>query len=376
MKKQLINSIYQTISYVRESLGWIIGFIQRCALWSWEFHASKLDLDNKTNIVYIGRKKQRDLAMQLLGINKTDNKVNALAALNSDSVIVSEFSFPNSMCVPIVLSTIVGLDQTKSFESSIEKINKNRSRFYRKNRHSYRLKQVYEDSDIDFVNEKMFRPYAAARHGDSVSHLSRNEIAKMARYTGALNLLYFNDEIVGCHIGKEIVRNGKRYWRSIRAGYPEHVYSESIRFGEINNMNNFLEMEWTFNQGFDFFDLSISLARPLSSVLQWKRSYRGLLSFIGNYSYFHISPPKHQESTFFWHSPLFSKENGALSLHIGIPSTVSNDEAIEYITAMKFGGLANVYLHCQKTPDIKVMDHLMSLYQQFESKPNVKIIEH
>jgi len=374
MKHYLLKKLYPLLSYLRESLGWLIGLFQRACFWQWHRHVFIDTADHNRHIVYFGRNHKLNRAMQLLGRNDSIKPATETNVPPEESIIIRELPFSGAICAPIVLSTVVSLDQSKSFESAISLINKSRVRYYKKNRDAYLLKQVFDDADIDIASETMLKPYADSRHGDGVSHLTREDIVKIARITGALHFVYLNNELVACKVSKEVKRHGKRYWRSIRAGYPEHVFKDAHRFGEIHNMNIFLAMEWAFNEGYDYFDKSIALARPLNKVLQWKRSYRGLLSLMGNYTYFHIAPPQDQASTFFWHSPLFSKEKHQLTLHIGIPDTTSEVDALEYLSFMGFGGLSVVYLHCDSKPPAKYLAYINTLYKHFELKPEIKIL--
>jgi len=281
---------------------------------------------------------------------------------------------PGAICMPNYLSTILPLD--RPLEELIRRINKDKLRFYRKNREAYRFRQLLNDEEIEYVDKTMFRPYATNRYGEGAAQLELPVIEKMARDTGVLNLIYFNDEEVACYIGSEFSRDGKRYWRGTRSGYTEKVYSDSKRFGETNNMNTFMEIEWIIQNGFDYYDIGISLARPNDGVIQWKRAYRGNLDLMGNYTYFYICPPKSNTCEYFWENPVFGLEGKKLTLHLGKPSIKSDEEFIQHIRQMGFGGLSVVYLHCEQIPSESILTALRGLYNHLEYRPIIKPVNH
>jgi hypothetical protein len=368
MKHQFLRIAYGLLSTLRERLGYGVALLQRACFWQWEFKQGIGTLPSGHTVQYSGRKSQRERAMLLL--NVTDK-----APSSSETVTISEMPFVGAICLPIVLSTVIPLKNRPHFDALLAQLNASRVRHFMKNRHAYALKQVVADADVDFAYTHLLKPYAASRHGEGVSHLTRYEVAKMAKITGALHFFYHHDELVGCQIGKPISRDGKRYWRCIRAGYPENVFSDLSRFGEVHNSNVMSSIEWAFNQGYDFFDIAITLARPFDGVLQWKRSYRGLLSLMGNYSYFHLSLPTHNRTSFFWHTPLLTTNNGLLHLHIGIPQGTTDEDATAYLGMMGFGGLATVTVYSADTPSSKIRDYLTKLYRHFDTQPNICYIK-
>ena len=132
-------------------------------------------------------------------------------------------------------------------------------------------------------------------------------------------------------------------------------------------------MEWAHKQGYQYYDKSIVLARPQDKVMQWKRSYRGLLNLMGNYTYFYIRLPKNS-CRFLWQSPLFGKENNQVTLHIGLPVGESDESIMAYLSAFGFGGLSTLYLHTEGSVSAKILKYIDGLYTHYEAKPTIKIL--
>ena len=203
MKTHFLRTFYWLLSTLRERLGYFVTLAQRLCFWQWEFKRPIGSLASGHAVLYSGRKSQRERAMLLL--NVTDKMPSS-----SETITISEMPFASEICLPIVLSTATPLKNKTSFEGLFRQFNASRVRYFVKNHHTYTLKQVWDDASIDDAYERLFKPYAAARHGENVSHLTRFEVAKMAKVTGALHFLYQNDELVGCQIGKPITRGGRR----------------------------------------------------------------------------------------------------------------------------------------------------------------------
>jgi hypothetical protein len=368
MKLRFLRTFYWLLSLLRERLGYAAALAARACFWKWQFNQAIGTLASGHAVQYHGRQSQRERAMLLLNLSHH-------TLSTAETITISELPFKDAICLPIVLSTVIPLKNHRTFDTLLSQFNASRVRYFVKNRHAYTLKQVSTNVDVDFAYTHLFKPYAASRHGDGVSHLSRHEVAKMAQITGALHFLYQDEILVGCQIGKPMTLNGKRYWRCIRAGYPESIFSDSQRFGEVHNSNVMSSIEWAFIQGFDFFDIAITLARPFDGVLQWKRSYRGLLCLIGNYSYFHLSLPTHNRPSFFWHTPLVSTENGLLHLQLGLPQGITNESATAYLAMMGFGGLAQVTVYCDDTPPHNISAYLTKLYRHYDAPPNICYIK-
>jgi hypothetical protein len=313
------------------------------------------------------------MAMLLLGTHDNTKAVIKLSEVAlKDKVIVSEAPFPGAICMPNYLSTILPID--RPFDELLENIGKDKLKFYREHRKYYRIRTIQDDVEIEHLDKAMLRPYAAERYGGGAAHLALSVVKRIAKVTGDFNLIYFNDKEVACHIGQEYSRWSKRYWRGNRSGYPEEIFSNSKRLSEINSMNYFMELECLVQNGFDFYDIGISLARPDDPVLQWKRRLRGHLDTVGNYNFFYICPPKNKMWQFFWETPLFGIEKGKPTLHLGKPSVKSDEEFLKRMQQMKFDGLSVIYLYCEQLPSENVMTAFRSLYTHLQNPPIIKFI--
>lgn len=314
------------------------------------------------------------MALLLLGVENSSDEANIKAYDSKNRALICEMPIPGAICVPNYLSTTLPLD--RPIEDLILRMSKDKLRLYRRNRESYSFRQLLEDEEIERVDQTMLRPYAANRYGENAAQLEMPLIKKLARDIGAFILVYFNDEEISSYIGSDFSRNGKRYWRGIRAGYPEKIFSDSKIFGQTNNMNTFLEIEWVGQRGFDFYDIGISLARPNDGVIQWKRAYRGNLDSMGSYTYFYVCPPKINTCQFFWETPLFGLEHKKPVLHLGKPTSKSDFEFINSLRQMGFGGLSTVYLHCEQPPSDNIQAVLKNTYSHLDCPPEVKIVCH
>ena len=359
---------------LRENITYLKELRSRLSLWNWEFKKFPPLSDKSNSILYLGRRSQRNMALLLLGIESNPEEINSNEYDSKNKAVICEMPIPGGICVPNYLSTVLPLD--RPIEELILRMNKDKLRLYRKNRESYQFRQLLEDEEIEYIDQTMLRPYAENRYGEGAAQLDLSLIKKLARDIGAFILVYINNEEVASYIGSEFSRNGKRYWRGVRSGYPEKVFSDSKLFGQTNSMNTFLEIEWISQKGFDFYDIGISLARPNDGVIQWKRAYRGHLDTMENYTYFYICPPKINTCQFFWETPLFGLEHKKPVLHLGKPISKSDDEFINSFRQMGFGGLSTVYLHCEQTPSDNVQASLKNIYDHLDCPPEIKVIHH
>jgi len=359
---------------LRENSTYFKELRARFSLWHWVLRKTPSQPGKSNSILYLGRHSQHEMALLLLGASSNSEQVKSNGYESKNKVVVCEMPLPGAICVPNYLSTILPLD--RPIEELLLRMNKDKLKLYRKSRESYRLYPLLEDKEIERIDQSMLRPYAKNRYGESAAQLDISLIKKLARDIGAFILVYFNNEEVACHIGSDFSRKGKRYWRAVRAGYSEEVFSDSKVFGQTNNMNTYLEIEWVSQKGFDFYDIGISLARPSDGVIQWKRAYRGNLDVMENYTYFYVCPPKTNTCQFFWETPLFGLEHNKIVLHLGKPYSRTDDEFIGALRQMGFGGLHTVYLHCELPPSDNVQAALKSIYSHLDSPPQIKVIDH
>lgn len=359
---------------LRDKVTYLKELRARLSLWNWVFKNTPPQSGKSNATLYIGRRNQHEMALLLLGIDSNPEQVSSYKFESKNKAVICEMPFPGAICVPNYLSTVLPLD--RPIEELILRMNKDKLRHYRKNRDSYHFRPLLEDEEIAHIDQTMLRPYATNRYGEGAAQLEMTLIKKLAKDIGAFVLVYFNKEEIACYIGSDFSRKGKRYWRGVRSGYPEKVFSDSKVFGQTNSMNTYLEIEWVSQKGFNFYDIGISLARPNDGVIQWKRAYRGHLDTMENYTYFYVSPPKKNTCQFFWETPLFGLEHKKLVLHLGKPNSKTDEDFITSLRQMGFGGLYTVYLHCELPPSANIHAALKNTFDHLDSPPQVTVIYH
>lgn len=377
MKKHITAAIRDMVSAsmryeIRKSIASLQEQLSRTLLWNWEVARLTQSVDSRYEIVYIGRKTRRDLAIALLNANRDENICPREGYESNRKVIVSEMSFPGALCVPPYLDSIVPLFEpveeiTSNFHSQLR-------RDLKKNRTRYHLQQVLDSADIEHVNSTMLRPYASARYGCGAAQIEIEVVKKLAQRSGRLDLLLFGDEVVGCQLGCMSIRAKKRYWSVVRCGYPEAVFSDPKQLRDTNSINIHLGLEWASNNGFDYYDMGMALGRPGDGLLEWKRRRGGELDKMANPGYIYIRLPRVGVAGFLWAAPLFAVEHHKLTLHLGLPDGTNDDEIMSRYREMGFGGLFKVYLHCAKPPNERLIESLRGLYAHQKSPPIMEII--
>jgi hypothetical protein len=377
MKDYILNLVRDLTSpsvryEVRKAANWLKEQLSRACLWNWEIARLPVHEHSPYGITYIGRKSQRELVKAILAGNHTIDSIPSSRLKPDRTVIISEIPFPGAMCVPAYLGSIVPLG--RSIEEITANYHSQLRRELKKHRPRYRLQQVLDSAEIEYVDHEMLRPYATARHGAGAAHIQLDEVKRMAQKYGRLDLLLLEDVEVGCQLGHVITRAGKSYWSTNRCGYPEAVYSDNKRLREINSMNIHLALEWAIKNGFDYYDLGVALGRPGDGLLEWKRRLGGELDTMDHRVYFHIRLPKLGAEQFLWDAPLFAVERRKLTLHIGVPDGQNDDEVSKRYREMGFGGLFKVYLHCAKPPGEGLLETLRGYYAHLRSPPMMEII--
>jgi len=250
------------------------------------------------SLLYIGRRKNKSQVMLLLGLwSKTPKEALPASTQPRGRVVVSELPFAGALCVPNYLSSMLPLD--RPFEKLLENMGKDTVKFFNKQRSRYQVQPITSAQDIAHADQTMMRPFASYRYGDWAQQFELARLQQFAQTPGGLNYVVLDGAKVSCYVGSEMGRGGKRIWRGERGGYIEPVYTQSKLFNDVNRMTYFLEIEQAFQQGYDFYEYGVSLARPEDGVMQWKRKLRGQLDTMGNYNYFYVAPPKHLVSAFF-----------------------------------------------------------------------------
>ncbi|MBK5354652.1 hypothetical protein JFU37_19420 [Pseudomonas sp. TH41] len=372
MKKHIATLVRKLISpsvrfELRKALAWLRDIMARACFWRWEIVRFKLREDSPYDILYVGRKTQREFVKVLLGA-KSQVVENKLKLDKSDQTVwVSEMPTMGALYVPQYLSAIVPL--SRSIDEITARYNTELRRNLRKNRLRYRMKQALNDGEIEAADREMLQPYAKARHGSAASQIESHEVQRVAKNSGRLDLVLLEDEVVACHLGCVVTRAGKRYWSTIRFGYPDEVFSDAKKLREVNSITTFMALEWAIENGFDYYDIGTCLARPDDGLLEWKRRRGGDVDTLGNYGYLFVRLPKVGAAQFLWETPLFAVEGNKLTLHLGVPDGPSDDEVANRYREMGFGGLFKIYLHCSRTPSETLLDTLRSRYTHLKSPP-------
>lgn len=377
MKKYIAELIRKLISpsmrfELRKALAWLQDIWGRACFWRWEIARFKLREDSTYDILYVGRKTQREFVKVLLGAES--QTVNSQLKLDNSerTVWVSEMPTLGALYVPQYLSAVVPL--SRSIEDITARYNTELRRNLRKNRLRYRMKQALNDDEIEIADREMLKPYASARHGAAASQIESREVQRVAKSAGRLDLVLLEDEIVACHLGCVITRAGKRYWSTVRFGYPDGVFSDAKKLREINSITTFMALEWAIENGFDYYDIGTCLARPDDGLLEWKRRRGGDVDTLGNYGYIFVRLPKVGAAQFLWETPLFAVEGKKLTLHLGLPDGPSDEEVAGRYREMGFGGLFKIYLHCSRKPEEALLDTLRGRYAHLALPPILETI--
>ncbi|MHC8367356.1 hypothetical protein ACYZT9_16250 [Pseudomonas sp. ZT5P21] len=377
MKEFVAGSLRKLLSpsvrfELRKVAAWLRDSLGRACFWRWEIVRFKLQEDSNYDILYAGRKSQREFVKVLLGVDAKAPDSQLKLHRSDHTVVVSEIPTVGALYVPHYLSAVVPL--SRSLDEITARYNAELRRNLRKNRLRYRMKQALNDDEIGSADRDMLQPYATARHGSAASQIASHEVQRVAKVAGRLDLVLLEDQIVACHLGCVVTRAGKRYWSTVRFGYPDTVFTDTKKLREINSITTFMALEWAIENGFDYYDIGTCLARPDDGLLEWKRRRGGDVDTLGNYGYLFIRLPKSGAAQFLWETPLFAVEGKNLTLHLGFPDGRSDEEVASRYREMGFGGLAKVYLHCCSEPGDALLGTLRSRYSHLNLPPVFEII--
>ena len=355
---------------IKQKKGRIVHFLAGLCFWKWKSFKFPLSETNLTIVHYLGRPKNKPALMALLGINPNTSSAFVNTNATSEKAFVSEFPMLNALCLPFCLNTIVKLgrstdDITATYSRSLRRsINGQRA--------EYGYKAVNDSVKIDSIERRMLWTYANTQHDVSAAHLHPEVVKSMAQSNwGRLDLLYQGEEEVGCHLGNSYICKSERYWHVNRLGYPDAVLSDYKRWGEVNSINLHLALESAIENGYDYCDYGVSLARPGAGLIEWKRRRKGFLATNGNFNYFYLKLPVTGAAQFLWDAPLFAVERGKVTLHLGIPEGKTDEEIAARYHEMGYGGLYKVYLQCIKQPSEHLIETIRGLYVDQESQPMV-----
>lgn len=373
MKDNLAAVIRKLISpsmryEMRQASSWLRDILGRACVWRWEIARFRLQKDSPYEILYIGRKQQREMAKLLIGGKNTSvTDGEPKPAESNHVVVVSEVRTPGTLSIPLYLSAVVPLG--RSIEDITAKYDGELRRNIRKNRPHYHMRPALLDEEIDKADREMLRPYAQARQGIHAAQFPTEEVFRIARTVGRLDLIMRDDEVIGCHLGCAVTRGGKRYWSTLRFGYTEAVFSDAKRLGEVNAITTFMALESAIHEGFDYYDIGLCVARPDDGLLKWKRRRGGDVDSLGNHAYMFLRLPKAGVARFLWDTPLFAAEGKELTLHLGLPDGPSDEEAASRYHEMVFGGLHKIYLYCAQNSGEQFLETLRSRYANLQTPP-------
>lgn len=357
---------------LRELYIWLGELLRKICFWNWAIARFPTSVNELHEIVYIGRKSQQDLVRALLNVdrNATSNPVNKYGA--ERRVVISELPFPGALKVPSYLGSRVSLG--RPLEEIMVNFHSQLRRELKKTRPRYQLRQVTADAEIERVDRDMLKPYAIARHGIGAAQIALSEVKREAQQFGRLDLLLLDGEEVGCQLGHVTIRAGKSHWSANRFGYPEAIFSDPKRLRDTNSMNNHFAMECAIEKAYDYYDIGGALGKPGDGLLEWKRRRGGELYLMGKGGCFYVKLPKADTAWFLWDAPLFAVENHQLSLHLGLPHSVTVDEVAARYREMGFAGLFKVYLHCAIPPAEELLETLRSYYAAQKSPPAIEVV--
>lgn len=347
------------------------GILDRACLWRWEISRFKLQHESPHEFLYVGRKNQREMAKLLIGGKAPANSPVADGepepAASNHVVMVSEVPTSGDLKVPVYLSAVVPLGRT--LEDITSKYDSELRRNIRKNRPLYEVRQALLDEEIEWADREMLRPYAEARQGIHAAQLPTQEVFRIAKTVGRLDLITLEGEVVACHLGCVITRGGKRYWSTMRFGYTEAIFSDAKKLREVNSITTFMALEWAIEHGFDYYDIGLFVARPDDGLLKWKRRRGGDIDSLSNHAYMFIRLPKANTARFLWDTPLFAFEGKELTLHLGLPDGPSEEEVASRYREMVFGGLDKIYLYCAENSGEQFLETLRSRYANVQTTP-------
>lgn len=362
------NLIPQSLRFeIRQKKGQIKHFFGRLCFWKWQHFSFPLSENSPISIHYKGRPENKPMLVALLGASAMPAKEGVPAG---DVVYVTEHYMRDAICIPFALITIVKLG--RSIEDIVASYSKSLRRSIAADRPNYRFQAIDQIEKVDAIENSMLKPYAIARHDIGAAQLEPGLVRKFAQKAhGRLDLLLQGDEEVGCHLGNPYTRQGKRYWHVNRLGYPQKVFSDYKRWGEVNSMNLHLALEAAVANGYDYCDYGVSLAKPGHGLIEWKRRRRGFLATHDNFKYFYMKLPKTGGAQFLWESPVFGVEGGKPTLHLGIPEGKTDEELLARYHEMGYAGIYKVYLDCVKPPSAQFIAAIRELYADQETQPMV-----
>jgi hypothetical protein len=384
--RDLLRAARRTVTDARSV--WAVQ-LSRARIRDWEIACLAPTDQAPYRVLYVGTRQRRLLIREVLGLDLTAQdrvtcghartaRVPLLQlplplAVADDTAILSEAPLAGALRIPWSIHAVVPLRRTidevlASYDGEL------RRRLRR--RPEYRLRPVVDEREVLEISRTMIDAYAIARHGEHTRAVGPETVLKLARGAGGarLDVMVRGDQTVACHLGCPFTRRGKRYWETVRFGYPETVFTDPKRLRDANSMNTFLALVWSIENGFDYYNMGQSPAHPDSGLFQWKRRRGGEAHVLHNDGYFSLRLPRKGAAKFLWDAPLFVASGGGLTLRLGLPTGPTDAEAAQRYREMGYGGLLKVYVHCARPPGDALLESLRGLFARHASPPSVETV--
>lgn len=355
---------------LRRALDWLRRTSALLQLWQWRWQ-TLLPASCSFEYRYLGRAGEAALAGELLGLATRPPVGEAPPAEGGPvSILISEAPLPGALRIPRCLHTPIALDRPVA--DILAGYGATR-RFLRKQKDLCEMRQITDDAEIERLYHTMIVCYGEARHPGRAVHPPLDEVRHLAKVSGRLDLIFNNGEELGCHLAYGLVRGGKRYWVTLRFGYPPPVIADLKRLSEANSINAYLAMAWASENGYDYHDLGRCLARPDDGLLQWKRRRGSAVDTLMNDGWFHVRLPARGQAQFLWDGPLFSCTWGALHLHLGVPPEKTREDIQLRYREMGFGGLAAIHVYCEPAVAELALEEIRALYHNRTPIPRIAV---
>ena len=300
--KTLISRMNETIS---------------CAcLWRWELSSIQRDGNEPYQLVYLGRRTQREQAIAhfLRNTSKQYISENSASVKRASVVLIGDFATPGSLRVPVEIHTAIPLN--RSIEEISSAYDHSMRRVIRQEKSRSEVRHVVDSAAINTAERDMLRPYAAARYGQDAAQIDGSVVQQMAVTHGRLDVVYQEGKAVSCHLGYRSTHKGRKYWHGMRFGYTEAVFSDPKRLFRINSVNSYLAIEWAIKHNYDYYGFGFSMGQPDDGLLQWKRRRGAHLDSSLKRDHFYVRLPKTGAAKLLWNSPLFDDKNGFYDLQV------------------------------------------------------------
>lgn len=342
--------------------------LARARLWRWERTALASEGDAPLSVAYVGRRDRRWQVCSLLGLRDEPGARDS-PNQSAEAALAGDVPWPESLRVPYHLDAVVPLgrsleDIMAGYDTELRrKLNRQRARAH--------ARRVTDEAEVERLHREMLEPYGFARHGVHAVNPSYAQIKHLALHTGRLDVIYLDGAEVGCHLGSSATHHGKRYWVTLRFGYPQAVFRVPKQLRDANSVTAHLALAWAIENGFDYYSLGMSPARPDGGLLEWKRRRGGELSTMTTTDYFRVRLPSRGRARFLWRAPLFSAHHEHISLHLGAPAGPSDEQIAARYRQMGFGGLSAVRIYCERSRTTSLLRSLGDLYSRYPSRPHL-----